>query len=130
MVHLIFKPKIPIWVNVRVSFDGRCWFKYFIAIWDNLLQFGIVCGHLVYISHFGMFGPRKIWQPWHRDKNSSQVKITDMILPAPGACAVIRGRCYDHNFRRFLPIFCDFCQFSAKKLSFFSKTNVVIKIFA
>jgi hypothetical protein len=24
----------------------------------------IVCGHLVYFSRFGMFGPRKIWQPW------------------------------------------------------------------
>jgi hypothetical protein len=31
------------------------------------------------------------------------------------------GRCYDHNFLRF-------CQFSAKKLAFFSKTNVMIKI--
>jgi hypothetical protein len=27
-----------------------------------------------------------------------------------------------------ITIFCDFCQFSAKKLSFFSKTNVVINI--
>jgi hypothetical protein len=30
-------------------------------------------------------------------------------------------RCYDHNFRRFYP-------FSAKKLAFFSKTNVMITI--
>jgi hypothetical protein len=35
---------------------------------------------------------------------------------------VARGRCYDHNFR------CDFWRFSAKKLAFFSKTNVMIKI--
>jgi hypothetical protein len=28
-----------------------------------------------------------------------------------------------------ITIFCDFCQFSAKKLAFFSKTNVMIKIF-
>jgi hypothetical protein len=27
-----------------------------------------------------------------------------------------------------ITIFCDFCQFSAKKMAFFSKTNVVIKI--
>jgi hypothetical protein len=27
-----------------------------------------------------------------------------------------------------ITIFCDFCQFSAKKLAFFSKTNVIIKI--
>jgi hypothetical protein len=37
--------------------------KYFMAIWHNVWQFGIVCGHLVYFSHFGMFVPRKIWQP-------------------------------------------------------------------
>jgi hypothetical protein len=29
-----------------------------------------------------------------------------------------------------ITIFCDFCQFSAKKMSFFSKTNVMITIFA
>jgi hypothetical protein len=33
------------------------------AIWYKLWQFGIVFGHLVYFSHFGMFGPRTIWQP-------------------------------------------------------------------
>jgi hypothetical protein len=32
-----------------------------------------------------------------------------------------RGRCYEHNFLRFLPIF-------GKKLASFSKTNVIIKI--
>jgi hypothetical protein len=32
-----------------------------------------------------------------------------------------RDRCFDHNFR-------DFWQFSAKKLAFLSKTNVMIKI--
>jgi hypothetical protein len=29
-----------------------------------------------------------------------------------------------------ITIFCDFCQFSAKKLAFFSKNNVMITIFA
>jgi hypothetical protein len=37
--------------------------EYFTAIWHNVWPFGIVCGHLVYFSRFGMFGPRKIWQP-------------------------------------------------------------------
>jgi hypothetical protein len=32
--------------------------------YDHLESFGIVCGHSVYFLHFGMFGPRKIWQPW------------------------------------------------------------------
>jgi hypothetical protein len=37
--------------------------EYSMVIWHNLRQFGIVCGHLVYFSHFGMFGLGKIWQP-------------------------------------------------------------------
>jgi hypothetical protein len=37
--------------------------EYFMAIWYNLWPFGIICGHLLYFSQFGMFGPRKIWQP-------------------------------------------------------------------
>jgi hypothetical protein len=37
---------------------------YFTVIWYNLWPFGIVCSHLVYFSRVGMFGPRKIWQPW------------------------------------------------------------------
>jgi hypothetical protein len=40
-------------INVRLFYD------YFI-----LWTFGIVCGHLLCFSHFGMFRPRKIWQPW------------------------------------------------------------------
>jgi hypothetical protein len=49
--------------------------EYFTAIWytcamyghliyvHNVWPFGVVCGPLVYFSRFGMFGPRKIWQP-------------------------------------------------------------------
>jgi hypothetical protein len=37
------------------------------------------------------------------------------------ASRATRGRCYGHNFLRFLPIF-------DKKLAFFSKTIVMIKI--
>jgi hypothetical protein len=46
--------------NVCIFYDHL---EYFMAIRYNLWLFGIVCGHLVYFSHFGMFGPRKIWQP-------------------------------------------------------------------
>jgi hypothetical protein len=45
--------------NVAISCDDL---EYFMAIWFNLWQFSIFCGHLVYFNHFGMFGPRKIWQ--------------------------------------------------------------------
>jgi hypothetical protein len=43
---------------------------YCVTIWNTLWpfgiiygRFGIVCGRWLYFSRFGMFGPRKIWQP-------------------------------------------------------------------
>jgi hypothetical protein len=33
------------------------------AIWYNVWMFGVVCGPLIYISRFGMFRQREIWQP-------------------------------------------------------------------
>jgi hypothetical protein len=57
----IFKPKIPIWVNL----EGLTMVDvvYFMDIWSILRQFGIVYGHLVYFFPFWYFLPRKIWQP-------------------------------------------------------------------
>jgi hypothetical protein len=46
--------------NVGIFYDHS---KYFKANLYNLWQFSIVCGHLIYFSQFGMFEPRKIWQP-------------------------------------------------------------------
>jgi hypothetical protein len=53
-------------VNVGI-FYGHL--ENFVAIWYNLWPIGIVCGHLLYFSQFGKFGPRKIWQPWSVLKN-------------------------------------------------------------
>jgi hypothetical protein len=47
--------------NVGIFYDE---WEYFSAIWYNLWPFGLVCDHLVYFPQFGMFGPRKILQPW------------------------------------------------------------------
>jgi hypothetical protein len=49
-------------VNVGIFYDHL---ENFMAIWYNLWLFGIVCGHLLYFSQFGMFGQRKVWQPWY-----------------------------------------------------------------
>jgi hypothetical protein len=64
----IFKPKMPIWVNLVGSFKGRCWYI--------LCPFGLSYGHLVFLCPFlcilGSFWyfvlfwyavSRKIWQP-------------------------------------------------------------------
>jgi hypothetical protein len=47
----IFRPKIPIWVNLGWICNGRCWYVYFIAIWSILRPLEIFCGYLV----FGIF---------------------------------------------------------------------------
>jgi hypothetical protein len=46
--------------NVCIYYDRL---EYLTAIWYKLWPSGIVYGHLVYFSHFGIFGARKIWQP-------------------------------------------------------------------
>jgi hypothetical protein len=50
--------------NVCIVYDHT---EYFTAICYNLSPLCIVCGHWVYFSQFGMFGPRKIWQPWFQE---------------------------------------------------------------
>jgi hypothetical protein len=47
-------------VNIGIFYDHL---EYFMAIWLNLWPFGIVYGHLLNFSRFGMFGTRNIWQP-------------------------------------------------------------------
>jgi hypothetical protein len=55
---------------------------------------------------------------WRKKRSSGVVAEESKVVGlAPGVDVVIT-------------IFCDFCQFSVKKLAFFSKTNVMIKIFA
>jgi hypothetical protein len=46
-------------VNVGIFYDHL---EYYMAIWYNLWLSDIVCGHLLYFSQFGIFGPIKIWQ--------------------------------------------------------------------
>jgi hypothetical protein len=61
--------------------------------------------------------------PWAEAEDAK--KLCSVFSPALSHAHLFemaRGRCYDHNFRRFLPIF-------GKKLAFFSKTNVMIDFF-
>jgi hypothetical protein len=70
---LDFKPKITIleifggpwnrkYRHILLPF-GICYghFVYFTAFWPSLLLFGT-------FFSFGMFGARKIWQPWSLDR--------------------------------------------------------------
>jgi ABC-type spermidine/putrescine transport system permease subunit II len=45
--------------NLGIFYDNLV---YFTAIGNSLGPVGIFCGHLVYISPFWYFVPRKIWQ--------------------------------------------------------------------
>jgi hypothetical protein len=64
-IWFIFIPKITIWVNfwgaLRTENVG-IFYGHFVYI-RSLWTFGMVLGHLVHISFFGMSGQRNIWQP-------------------------------------------------------------------
>jgi hypothetical protein len=65
---LIFKPKIPFWVNFggsRLEKGNMCYghLENFMDIWEILWPFGKVCFHLVHFFRFWYHVPRKIWQP-------------------------------------------------------------------
>jgi hypothetical protein len=64
-------------VNVGIFYDHL---EYFMAIWYNLWPFGIVCGHLLYFSQFGIFGPRKIWQPWSQTNEEAECSFRTLSL--------------------------------------------------
>jgi hypothetical protein len=49
----VFRPKIPLWVNLGASCNGKCWcilcpFGLFYGNSKYLWLFGIFCGHLVH----------------------------------------------------------------------------------
>jgi GH18 family chitinase len=67
-----------------------------------------LCTHLIY-SFVGL------------DSDTHGIKSLDPWMDLVGRI---------HGVDVMITIFCDFCQFSAKKLAFFSKTNVMITIFA
>jgi hypothetical protein len=47
--------------NVGTIYD-TIFYSYLLYV---LGPFGIICDNLVYFSQLGIFGPRKIWQPWY-----------------------------------------------------------------
>jgi hypothetical protein len=59
--------------------------EYLADIWYNLWQFGMVCAHFNIFSRFGMFGPRKIWQPWFQ--------IETVVGALTFLCHFIRSLC-------------------------------------
>jgi hypothetical protein len=115
----IFRPKISILIYFWGLWEGQFWyilwpFCIFNAVWCTLWSFGIFCGPLVYISQFGHFVPRKIWQPCVRPSFnvksfggcSSKFIIRCQRKFQVGAADPRRqvfetwDLCYDHNFRR------------------------------
>jgi hypothetical protein len=53
----------------------------FMTIWSRLRPFLIYYGHSVYFSRFGMFGPRKIWQPCFTQASTYQVHSAWLPVP-------------------------------------------------
>jgi hypothetical protein len=61
-----------------VIFDDHL--EYLMDIRYNLWPFGTVCGYLVYFLRYGMFGPRKIWQPWLQRRRCKDFQLKEYIV--------------------------------------------------
>jgi hypothetical protein len=88
----IFKPKIPLWVNLGGSCNGKCWY----ILWPLCLFYG----HLAFLWSFGIFygqwGMSKVLQTsnstrgiliielpavsWGRKKNKSKYFFTPSLM--------------------------------------------------
>jgi hypothetical protein len=93
-------------------------FLYFMITWNvlwpfgihNLWQFGIGCGHLAYFSHFGMFGPGKIWQPCSDQmvprtcKSPSLTYLSGMLPDQKPLAVVLHGVPGKRGFNVIIPL--------------------------
>jgi hypothetical protein len=73
-------------VNVGIFYDHL---KYFMAIWYNSWPFGIVCGHLLYFSQFGMFFTKKNLATlvvWHDKNRINPTLLLCRKTPTFGLC--------------------------------------------
>jgi hypothetical protein len=64
----------------RIFYDHL---EYFTAINYDLWPFVIVCCHFVYFPRFGMFEPRKIWQPWNPVQHREAYVFSDYLFCPP-----------------------------------------------
>jgi hypothetical protein len=121
---------------------------YLMALWYISWPFGIFLGHVVYfVAIWYIFSvlvscTKKNLASRYKQKyifvffpmdsffaRSSSVSVENMQFVLGNANVTNRLTETDLSpgVDVMITIFCDFCQFSAKKLTFFSKTNVMIK---
>jgi hypothetical protein len=120
------------WKKINFSMDSLIYFARRYSCAEMMVRFRVtrwVCGKIaqnvakhIFIKIYAWLEPKKnvaqrfgllLLFSW----NCQNYTMTQWAKIRP-----IWGRCYDRNFLRFL-------QFSAKKLAFFSKTNVMIIFF-
>jgi hypothetical protein len=53
------------------------------------MALGTVCGHLVYFSHFGMFGPTQIWQPWGKVQKEGKREVMNTVGKKLKNCTIV-----------------------------------------
>jgi hypothetical protein len=85
------------------------------TIWYNMWTFIVVCCHLVYFSRFGMFCPRKIWQPCCRCRRRQfpeKGKFTDV-----GYICMPKHR-YEDNKKQIFSWGWFFVHFFPRKITF------------
>jgi hypothetical protein len=121
-----FKPKNLIRVNVGIIcghlvYFTAIWYIYFMDIWCSLWSFGTFSFVLVNCTE-------KNLATLHLGELVKFVQPQAHCLPTWGLLLETRLTAGWPGVDVMITIFCDFWQFWAKKLAFFSNTNVMIKI--
>jgi hypothetical protein len=97
------KPKIPIWVNFGVPFNGRYFYGhlvYFTAIRYILWSFGIIYGYLVYFIPFWYVGPEKSGNPVAEGcKSIKNCSSPFSTAECAKSLALSRGKTFPHVIR-------------------------------
>jgi hypothetical protein len=90
MVYFI--PKIPIWMYFGENLNGKCWYVYFMYIWNILPTFGIVLPYIE-LHSTKMLGISETVAP------CKKMVIDGGWQEAQGCCPRFLGKKLSHNTR-------------------------------
>jgi hypothetical protein len=104
---IIFKPKIPIWLNFGGPQIGKCLYIYFMAIWNIIRRFWIFYYHLVHFvfiwyifSSFGIKYQEKSGNPGWRLRKFKKTPLWDGRHLCQGTLTADIGSLYPRNCSR------------------------------
>jgi hypothetical protein len=71
----IFKPKIQIWANFGGPPNGKCWYRYFMTIWNILWLLGIIYDRSLSFGTFFQF-----WHFWTNKNLATLCQVCNKLF--------------------------------------------------